>query len=57
MADEILDQRVQLLVSRQILAALDDWRRRQSDLPNRSEAIRRLIEQGVKLDRAPRDEN
>jgi hypothetical protein len=29
------------------LAALDDWRRRQEDLPTRPEAIRRLIAQGL----------
>jgi metal-responsive CopG/Arc/MetJ family transcriptional regulator len=27
---------------------LDDWRRKQADLPNRSEAIRRLVEPGLK---------
>jgi hypothetical protein len=29
------------------LAAVDDWRRKQPDLPNRPEAIRRLIEQAL----------
>jgi hypothetical protein len=28
---------------------LDDWRRRQDDLPNRPEAIRRLVELGLKV--------
>jgi hypothetical protein len=28
--------------------ALDDWRRKQEDLPNRPEAIRRLVELGLK---------
>jgi hypothetical protein len=28
----------------QRLDAIDEWRRRQSDLPNRSEAIRRLVD-------------
>jgi hypothetical protein len=27
---------------------LDDWRRRQEDLPGRPEAIRRLVELGLK---------
>jgi hypothetical protein len=27
--------------------AIDDWRRRQQDLPTRSEAIRRLVEIGL----------
>lgn len=28
--------------------AIDDWRRRQDDLPGRPEAIRRLVEKGLK---------
>jgi hypothetical protein len=28
--------------------ALDDWRRKQEDLPGRPEAIRRLVEIGLK---------
>jgi metal-responsive CopG/Arc/MetJ family transcriptional regulator len=31
-----------------MLAAVDDWRRQQPDLPSRSEAIRRLVERGLK---------
>jgi hypothetical protein len=27
---------------------LDDWRRKQADLPNRPEAIRRLVDLGLK---------
>jgi metal-responsive CopG/Arc/MetJ family transcriptional regulator len=34
-------------ISPEFLARLDDWRRRQPDLPNRSEAIRRLVEAGM----------
>ena len=30
------------------LQALDDWRRKQDDLPGRPEAIRRLVELGLK---------
>jgi hypothetical protein len=30
---------------------LDDWRRRQDDLPGRPEAIRRLVEFGLKAKR------
>lgn len=29
------------------IKAVDDWRRKQPDLPNRSEAIRRLVEQAL----------
>lgn len=31
-----------------ILEQIDDWRRHQSDLPSRTEAIRRLVELGLK---------
>jgi hypothetical protein len=30
------------------LRAIDDWRRQQEDLPGRPEAIRRLVELGLK---------
>jgi len=41
---EPLDQRVQLVISKGLVRQIDDWRRRQPNLPSRSEAIRRLIE-------------
>ena len=33
------------------LKAVDDWRRKQADLPGRAEAIRRLVELGLKVKR------
>lgn len=33
------------------LQALDNWRRKQEDLPGRPEAIRRLVEIGLKAKR------
>jgi hypothetical protein len=36
--------RLQLVVTPDFLASVDDWRRQQPDLPNRSEAIRRMVE-------------
>jgi hypothetical protein len=33
------------------LTAIDDWRRKQNDLPGRPEAIRRLVELGLKAKR------
>lgn len=32
-----------------VLAEIDDWRRQQPDLPSRAEAIRRLVELGLKV--------
>jgi metal-responsive CopG/Arc/MetJ family transcriptional regulator len=37
-------ERFNMKTSPQFLARLDQWRRKQPDLPNRSEAIRRLVE-------------
>jgi hypothetical protein len=34
------------------LRSLDDWRRGQDDLPGRPEAIRRLVERGLKPGKA-----
>lgn len=34
-------------------AAIDEWRRKQADLPNRSEAIRRLVEAALAKGRHP----
>jgi metal-responsive CopG/Arc/MetJ family transcriptional regulator len=45
---EPLDQRIQLVISKGLVRQIDEWRRRQPDLPSRSEAIRRLVEAGLK---------
>jgi metal-responsive CopG/Arc/MetJ family transcriptional regulator len=42
------DQRLELRVSTAFLKIIDDWRRKQEDLPNRSEAIRRIVEAELK---------
>jgi hypothetical protein len=47
MIDEKKDQRVQLVMAPSDVTAVDDWRRKQPDLPSRSEAIRRLIHLGI----------
>ena len=44
---EKLDQRIQLVASKQFNELVDGWRRKQSDLPSRSEAIRRLVQLGL----------
>jgi hypothetical protein len=37
----------QFAITREMDAAIADWRRKQEDLPNRSQAIRRLVERGL----------
>jgi metal-responsive CopG/Arc/MetJ family transcriptional regulator len=44
-------ERFNMKASPEFLARLDQWRRKQPDLPNRSEAIRRLVEAGMKQGR------
>ncbi len=45
-----LDQRIQLVASNEFSQLVDEWRRTQSDLPSRSEAIRRLVDMGLKYE-------
>ena len=42
---------VNVRMTTDFLATLDDWRRKQDDLPGRPEAIRRLVELGLKAKR------
>jgi len=44
-----LDQLLQVRADRKFVEILDDWRRKQPDLPSRAEAIRRLVELGLKV--------
>jgi hypothetical protein len=41
-------RRLNLVASAAWVRKIDDWRRQQPDLPNISEAIRRLVEIGLK---------
>jgi metal-responsive CopG/Arc/MetJ family transcriptional regulator len=41
------DKQFQMRVSAEFLQKIDDWRRGQTDIPGRSEAIRRLVEQAL----------
>jgi len=43
---------LQARVSKEFLAKLDEWRRAQPDIPTRTEALRRLVEQALS---APKD--
>jgi hypothetical protein len=40
-------RKVNLIAPEDLLAKIDQWRRNQPGLPNRSEAIRKLIEAGL----------
>jgi hypothetical protein len=42
------DKQFQMRVSEDFLRRLDDWRRGQPGLPTRAEAVRKLIEAGIK---------
>ena len=44
----MLSERFEMRFSEDLLRQVDEWRRHQSDLPARAEAIRRLIEAGLK---------
>jgi len=37
-------------VSEDFLRAIDDWRRKQPDLPSRAEAIRRLVDKALRAE-------
>jgi metal-responsive CopG/Arc/MetJ family transcriptional regulator len=39
--------KIQIVVPRSWLARIDEWRRKQPTIPNRSEAIRMLVERGL----------
>jgi metal-responsive CopG/Arc/MetJ family transcriptional regulator len=47
--DWMKDQRIPVMMSADEVEAIDEWRRKQPDLPSRSEAIRRLVELGLKV--------
>ena len=51
MAEDKKDQRIPVMMSADEVSAIDEWRRRHPDLPSRSEAIRRLVELGLKAKR------
>jgi metal-responsive CopG/Arc/MetJ family transcriptional regulator len=45
-------QRLNLLVPGDWVSAVDQWRSRQPGLPNRSEAIRRLVAQALEAEKS-----
>jgi hypothetical protein len=42
-------ERFEMRVPASFLKTIDDWRRKQPELPSRAEAIRRLVELGLKV--------
>jgi metal-responsive CopG/Arc/MetJ family transcriptional regulator len=52
--DEV--QRLHMVVPTALIEKVDAWRRREEDLPNLSEAIRRLIEMGLEGARKARQQ-
>jgi hypothetical protein len=47
------DRLFQMRASEQFLRVVDDWRRSQTDLPSRAEAVRRLVELAAKIKKKP----
>lgn len=47
------DERLELRLTTAMLERVDDWRRREKDIPTRSEAIRRMVERVLDEDRIP----
>ena len=47
------DRPFQMRVSEAFLRTVDDWRRVQTDLPSRAEAIRRMVELAAKTKKKP----
>ena len=46
-------RRIALIVPVALVTKVDKWRRHQHDVPNLSEAIRRLIEKAIAADEKP----
>ena len=53
MPDEERTERFQMRVSPAFLRLVDDWRRKQADLPSHAEAVRRLVERGANAPEKP----
>jgi len=47
-SDEPMTERLQIVASEAFVEKLDAWRAKQRKIPTRSEAIRRLVEIGLK---------
>lgn len=47
---EKLTERIQLVASKEFIELVDDWRRKQKEIPSRSEAIRQLVKRAIEND-------
>lgn len=47
--------RLELLAPHSLVERVDEWRRQQPDIPNRSEALRRLVGMGLAAGKQPPD--
>jgi len=50
------EHRFEMRVSSAFLRGIDAWRRQGDQPPSRAEAIRRLVENSLRLQQTPRDE-
>jgi uncharacterized protein len=46
--DAMKTERFEMRISEELLASIDEWRRHEPDIPPRAEAIRRLVQIGLK---------
>lgn len=51
-----MNKQIMVRLTDELLAAIDDWRRNELDLPTRSEALRRLAITGLKATGAEKPE-
>jgi metal-responsive CopG/Arc/MetJ family transcriptional regulator len=49
-----MNKQIMVRLTDELLAAIDDWRRTELDLPSRSEALRRLAIAALKAEAQPR---
>jgi uncharacterized protein len=54
MTPEPMTERFEMRLNQSVLEKVDEWRTRQSDLPSRSEAVRRLVEAAIERAREDR---
>ena len=48
-----MDERITTPMKADLLRRIDEWRRKQPDIPNRAEAVRRLVEKALASEEEP----